>query len=135
MEIITEERVIKETKVKVYLSDLIFFLKQRKCLKSFENHVQWKALNNSDPLYWICHAFVWLSTPEGEFFWYKINQEWIKFLKSFTKDPKTECISAFTWQKTPEGFTFWENINKQWLDALKRDMPGKVVYENIFDIK
>lgn len=94
MEIITTERVIIETKVKVYISDLIFFLKQRKCLKTFEDRVNWAKLDNN-PLYWICHAFVWLSTPEGEFFWYEMNQEWIKFLKSYTDDPKTECVSAF----------------------------------------
>lgn len=96
MEIITEERIVKETKLKVYLSDLIFFLKQRKCLKTFEDHVNWAELKNQIPLYWICNTFSWTTTPEGKYFWDKINQEWRVFLESYMNDPKTECVSAFT---------------------------------------
>ena len=96
MEIITKERIVKETKINVYLSDLFFFLKSKKCLKTFEDHVNWGALKVSDPLHWISNTFIWYESPEKDDFWKEINQEWRTFLQSYANDPKTEYVSMFT---------------------------------------
>lgn len=75
------EKIVKTLHVTVFISDLIFFLKQRGALESFEQYVNWERIRISSPEIWISCGFLWHETPEGNIFWDKVNREWRDFLK------------------------------------------------------
>lgn len=96
MEVSYKEKVIRTITVKVFLSDLIFFLKENECLKQFENYVDWTNLQRSTPQGWIFNAFNWDSTG-GYSFWENIHKEWQKYLHVEKKeDVEVSYESSFT---------------------------------------
>lgn len=79
------ERTIHILHITVYVSDLIFFLKQRNVLTLFEKSANWSNLiTASSPELWISAAFRWRDTPEGYTFWNKVNEEWLTCIKMDT---------------------------------------------------
>lgn len=40
-------------------------------------------LRVSSPLNFICFAFIWNNTPQGDFYWQKLHSAWIDVVASF----------------------------------------------------